>query len=83
MSGDDFGDKDASSTNFTRFSKTHYTNGIARYTNWGVIRALMEFAKERNVVVQTTWMRGKTYEMSSSRDENTCYRFPAWYVIKP
>lgn len=83
MSGDDYGDKDASITKFSRFSKIRHTTGIARYTNWGVIRALMTFARKQEIIVHTTWMRGTTKELHSSVDKNACYRFPAWYFVKP
>ena len=83
VSGDDYGDADARSTGFLRFRTKAATGGIAKYTNWGVVRATRTFAVRRGVVVHTTWMRGNTPEGQSAQRPNACYRFPAWYIVKP
>lgn len=40
-------------------------------TQWGVLSAVHEFAREVGAVLRVTYL---------TKD---CYPFPAWYIIKP
>lgn len=44
--------------------------------HWGVIRAVNRFAREVGVPVQVSWHAHVPGAVG-------CYRWPAWYMVKP
>eukprot|EP00747_Dinoflagellata_sp_TGD_P013652 gnl/TRDRNA2_/TRDRNA2_122738_c0_seq1.p1 gnl/TRDRNA2_/TRDRNA2_122738_c0~~gnl/TRDRNA2_/TRDRNA2_122738_c0_seq1.p1 ORF type:complete len:299 (-),score=59.62 gnl/TRDRNA2_/TRDRNA2_122738_c0_seq1:419-1249(-) len=69
MSGDDYGDvKDTPMMKPKRWMKR--INHVAQASKWGVISALHEFTKSRNLELHVTWAFD-------------CYKYPAWYFVKP
>ena len=56
-----------------------------------MVRAVNEFARERNLALHVTWDRGTSTSSTSNSYVNiaapikdgSCYMFPAWYLIKP
>lgn len=90
LSGDDFGDANASVTGFARFQipnrrgkKRTSTDPLAAQYDWGVVRATFEFAREVGGILQTAFMKGQNNEGQSSKVVHACYEAPAWYIVKP
>jgi hypothetical protein len=59
----------------------------AQVFHWGVIRAVNEFARARDIALHVTWMKGYHNDISRPikmiEGVHTCYFTPAWYMIKP
>lgn len=47
---------------------------VALVHNWGVVRAVQEFAAEMRASLHVTWL---------NQQEVGCYPIPAWYMVKP
>lgn len=69
FSGDDYGDVHDTEL-FPAHRSVSKFGPIAHDNNWGVIRAVQEFALEKGLEAHVTWA-------------NDCYPHPAWYIFKP
>ena len=75
MSGDDYGDEhDTHLMPAARWNSTFggFRGAVALHkaNHWGVISALRRWSEENQVILHVTW-------------SHDCYRWPAWYFVKP
>ena len=80
LTGDDYGD--AVDQELTPNGSGIAWN-IARRLNWGVVRAVNEFARENNLALHVTWERGRHVHIDVPVTAESCYFLPAWYLVKP
>lgn len=71
LSGDDYGDiEDTELVKSDRWGKKFTNTHQNTNFKWGVISGLKSFAEEVGAEVHITWL-------------HDCYRYPAWYFVKP
>ncbi len=87
MSGDDYGDRmdtELVGRHRNRSMSAPDRGGsywvIPTTYNWGVQRAVGEFARQRGAVLHVSWLKG--FGLLEHR-EPTCYTWNAWYMVKP
>ena len=87
VAGDDYGDarpnqlvgQHKGQDGVPDFERPNLFWSIPSQSDWGVMRATDEFAREVGAVLLTTFMLGH----GLLETPTTCYLWPAWYLVKP
>lgn len=84
MSGDDFGNAE----NFellddNRRKDLTHLHQTAKGSNWGVVKATHDFAREHGVILHTSYLVGNKGNGLKASSEGRCYQYPCWYIVKP